>query len=129
MYHINRSFFVSVPHAAWERCEYSITCKHVYIGTSGPFPRSLCRCSMEFDAALMSQSWEGRLYHSLIKRSSHLLDGGITTALHLYQEMARLASSDITHRTFELMLRLAHKKEHLNTYLTVSVINFRRENY
>ena len=70
----------------------------------------------------MQQSWDGQLYHSLIKCTIHFPSDSTAIALQLYKEMAHQASSDITWRTFELLFRLAHKKEHLNTYLTVSVI-------
>ena len=70
----------------------------------------------------MQQSWDGQLYHSLIKRTVHFPSDSTAIALQLYQEMAHQAGNDITWRTFELLFRLAHRKEHLNTYFTVSVI-------
>ena len=67
----------------------------------------------------MRQSWELLLYHSLINCSQYLLNDGTTMALHLYWDMAAQGQG-ITGKTFELLLGLAHKREHLNSYLTVS---------
>ena len=44
-------------------------------------------------------------------------------ALYLYKEMiAQGGSACSTEKTFELLLSMAHKREHLNSYITVSLI-------
>lgn len=68
---------------------------------------------------LLRQSWEPSLYHSLIRYASDSVDQSTTMALYLYQEMAA-QGTNITEKTFELLLDLAHRKEHLHNYLTVS---------
>ena len=42
-------------------------------------------------------------------------------ALELYQEMVAQGGSS-TEETFELLLRVAHKREDLNSYITVSLM-------
>ena len=67
----------------------------------------------------MQQSWESSVYHSLIYRCSHFLDDGASIALQLYREMVVQGGSS-TEKTFELLLRVAHNRNDLSSYITVS---------
>ena len=81
-----------------------------------------------FGVALMQQSWEPSIYHSLIYRCSHFLSDGASMALELYQEMVAQGGSS-TEETFELLLRVAHKREDLNSYITVSLFEYTNHMY
>ena len=69
----------------------------------------------------MQQSWEPSIYHSLIYRCSHFLNDGASMALQLYREMVAHGGSS-TEKIFELLLRVAHNRNDLSSYITVSVV-------